>query len=198
MLRQIAAAATVMLLLTSPASAHKVIEAGLNNKIAKGAFSASPDSRWNRLQQREGDYQEVWTIDGDKLNRVVFYGGVPVGEPLLKERDKKRDPLPRVADNMLLPDIPVLLERTYRAKYGIAIMSIGKQEPATLSGRPAIAFEYQFIDPEYEVETRGEAIAALHDGRFYLVAFEAPAVYFFDRDAQKFRDLVKTVSLIGR
>jgi hypothetical protein len=196
MLRQITAAAAVLLLLSFPAAAHKVIEPGLNDHIAKGVFSATPESRWNRLQQRDGKFQEVWTIDGDRLNRVVFYGGVPVGKPLVKERDKKRDPLPAVTSNMLLPDIPLLLERTYRTKYGIAIMSIGRQEPATLDGRPAIAFDYTYIDPEYEVETKGEAIAALDDGKLYLVAFEAPAVYFFDRDIEKFRDLVKTVSLM--
>lgn len=197
MFRQIAAASAVLLMISSPLAAHKVIEPGLNDKIVKGAFSANPQTRWNRLQQREGDYQEVWTIDGDRLNRVVFYGGVPVGEPLLRERDKKRDPLPDVTGNMLLTDIPLLLERTYRTKYGIAIMSIGRQEPATLDGRPAIAFDYTFIDPEYEVETKGEAVAALEDGQLYLVVFEAPAVYYFDRDIQKFRDLVKTLSLTG-
>lgn len=195
MFRQIVTATAALLMLTSPLAAHKVIEPGPNDKIVKGAFSANPQTRWNRLQQRDGKYQEVWTIDGDRLNRVVFYGGVPVGEPLLKERDKKRDPLPNVSGNMLLPDIPLLLERTYRTKYGIAIMSIGRQEPATLDGRPAIAFDYTFIDPEYEVETKGEAVAALDDGRLYLLAFEAPAVYYFDRDIEKFRDLVKTVSL---
>lgn len=195
MIRQIAAASAVFLMISSPLAAHKVIEPGLNDKIVKGAFSANPQTRWNRLQQRDGEYQEVWTIDGDRLNRVVFYGGVPVGEPLLKERDKKRDPLPAVTGNMLLPDIPLLLERTYRTKYGIAIMSIGRQEPATLDGRPAIAFDYTFIDPEYEVETKGEAVAALENRRLYIVSFEAPAVYYFDRDIQKFRDLMKTVSL---
>jgi hypothetical protein len=197
MFRQIVTATAALLMISSPLAAHKVIEPGLNDKIVKGAFSANPHTRWNRLQQRDGEYQEVWTIDGDRLNRVVFYGGVPVGEPLLRQRDKKRDPLPGVTGNMLLPDIPLLLERTYRTKYGIAIMSIGRQEPATLDGRPAIAFDYTFIDPEYEVETKGEAIAALENGRLYLVAFEAPAVYYFDRDIKKFRELVGTVSLKG-
>lgn len=195
MIRQITAATVAILLLSFPVAAHKVIEPGLNNKIAKGVFSANPETRWNRLQQRDGNYQEIWTIDGDRLNQVVFYGGVPVGEPLVRERDKKRDPLPEVTGNMLLPDVPLLLERTYRTKYGIAIMAIGKQEPSTLDGRPAIAFDYSYIDPEYEVETKGEAIAALDNGKLYLVAFEAPAVYYFGRDVEKFRALVKTVLL---
>lgn len=197
MLRQITVAIAATILISFPVAAHKVIEPGLNNKIVKGVISASPETRWNRLQQRDGKFQEVWTIDGDRLNRVIFYGGVPVGEPLVLERDKKRDPLPEVTANMLLPDIPLLVERTYRAKYGIAIMSIGKQEPATMDGRPAIAFEYTYIDPEYEVETKGEALATLDNERLYLVAFEAPAVYYFSRDVQKFRDLVKTVTLKG-
>lgn len=195
MLRQFTAATMALTLLTAPAAAHKVIEPGLNDKIVKGVLSAKPVSRWNRLQQRDGNYQEIWTIDGARLNQVVFFGGVPVGKPLLTERDKKRDPLPAVTANMLLPDIPLLLERTYRTKYGIAIMSIGKQEPATLDGRPAILFDYTYIDPEYEVETKGEAVAALDGGRLFLVAFEAPAVYYFGRDVQKFRDLVGTVAL---
>lgn len=195
MLRNITAAVAATLLAASPVAAHKVIEPGLNNNIAKGVFSAKPETRWNRLQQRDGNFQEIWTIDGDRLNRVVFFGGVPVGQPLLRERDKKRDPLPAVTGNMLLPDIPLLLERTYRTKYGIAIMTIGRQEPATLDGRQAIAFDYTYIDPEYEVETKGEAVAALENGRLFIVAFEAPSVYYFDRDIEKFRSLVRTVSL---
>lgn len=198
MARQLLAAAAAVLMFSSPAIAHKVIEPGLNDKIVKGAFSANPSTRWNRLQQNDGEFQEVWTIDGDKLNRIVFYGGVPIGQPLVKERDQKRDPLPRVAGNMLLPDIPVLLERTYRTKYGVAIMAIGKQEPTTLSGKPAIAFNYTFIDPEYEVETKGEAIATIDSGRLYIAAFEAPSLYYFDRDVQKFRDLLGTLQLKGR
>lgn len=198
MARQLIAAAAAILMLSSPATAHKVIEPGLNDKIVKGAFSANPSTRWNRLQQKDGEFQEVWTIDGDKLNRVVFYGGVPVGQPLVKERDHKNDPLPRVADNMLLPDIPTLLERTYRTKYGVRIMTVGKQEPASLSGKPAIAFDYTFIEPEYEVETKGEAVAVIDRGRLYIAAFEAPAVHYFDRDVQKFRDLVKTMQLSER
>jgi hypothetical protein len=76
-------------------------------------------------------------------------------------------------------------------------MTIDRQEPATLEGRPAIVFDYTFIDSEYEVETKGEAIAALNNRKLYLVAFKAPAVYYFGRDVQEFRDLVKTVPLTG-
>ncbi|WP_321327001.1 hypothetical protein [uncultured Parasphingorhabdus sp.] len=182
-------------LITSPLVAHKLIDPGPREKIARGVFSAVPTSTWNRLQQKEGKFQEVWTIDGDDLNRIIFFGGVPIGEPLLKETHKKRDPLPKVKENMLLPDIPILLERTYRTKYGTAIMEIGQQKPAELAGLPAIFFEYRYVDGEYEVEKNGEAYAAMHEGKLYLIAFEAPTLHFFERDIHLFRELVGTVSI---
>ena len=87
--------ATVLASIASPVAAHKLIEPGPREGIAKGAYSAKPDTVWNRLGEKEGKYQEIWTVDGDQLNRLIFFGGVPDGEPLLKERNKKLNPLPK-------------------------------------------------------------------------------------------------------
>lgn len=190
-----ACAALCALALAAPAGAHKLVEPGSPEKVADGAFRATSGTTWNRLQQSEGKYQEVWTIDGHKLNRLAFYGGVPAGKPLVKERDKKRDPLPKVTESMLLPDVPNLLERTYRTQYDIPIFNVGKQEPATLGGKEGIRFEYTYVDPGDEVERRGEAYAAIEGGKLYLVTFEAPALHYFARDAAEVRSIVKSVSL---
>lgn len=179
----------------SVVDAHKLIEPGLQEKIAKGTFSATPTTTWNRLSDKEGKFQEIWTADGDKLNRIIFFGGVPDGEPLLKERHKKRDPLPKVSKNMLLPDIPVLFERTYRTYYGTPIMEIGKQEPATFAGMDGINFEYRYVDANDEVERKGEAYAALVEGRLYVITYEAPTLYYFEKDLPIYRKLVESVTL---
>lgn len=192
---RILALAIIGIALASPAQAHKLIEPGFQEKIAKGTYSASPNSTWNRLNQKEGKYQEIWTIDGDQLNQIMFFGGVPVGEPLLKERNKKTDPLPKVASNMLLPDIPVFLERTYRTHFATTSMSIGLQEPATFAGMDGIHFTYRYTALEDEVEREGEAYAALEDGKLYLVAFEAPSLYYFDKDVKKFHEVVRTLEI---
>ncbi len=188
-------AATIAMALAVPAHAHKLITPGLKDKIAKGAFSAAASSTWNRLDQKEGKYQEIWTIDGEQLNQIMFFGGVPVGQPLLKERNKKLDPLPKVAGNMLLPDIPILLERTYRTQYATTFMEIGLQEPATFAGMDGIYFEYRFTPVDDEVERKGEAFAALKDGKLYLIAFEAPAIHYFDKSVGEFRNVVKSLRL---
>jgi hypothetical protein len=188
-------AATLAVLVALPAHAHKLILPGIQTAIAKGAFAASSRSIWNRLDQKEGKYQEIWTIDGEQLNQVMFFGGVPAGEPLLKERNKKLNPLPRVNANMLLPDLPVILERTYRTRYGTTSMEIGLQEPATFAGIEGVHFEYKFIPLEDEVERKGEAFAGFKNGKLYMIAFEAPSLHYFDKSASEFKEIVASLRL---
>ncbi len=180
---------------TADAQANKLIEPGPRDKIAKGAFSATPEHEWNRLDDREGKYQEIWTIDGDPLNKVTFYGGVPIGEPLYKERDRKNQPLPKVSEGMLITDIPVLLENTYRTLSPGIRIAIGAQHPADFSGAKGIRFAYVFTSNHDEVERRAEAIGAVRDGRLYLITYEAPAIYFHDKDIAKFRQIVESVRI---
>lgn len=184
-----------LLLAASPSLAHKVVEPGEPREVAKGVFTATSGKQWNRLEQREGEYQEVWSIDGHQLNRIAFYGAVPADQPLIKERDKKRAPLPKVQKSMLLPDIPVLLERTYRAQYDIPTFQVGVQEQASFMGRSGIRFEYAYIRPDDEVYRSGEAFAAMVDGELYLVTYEAPALHYFERDRTEFRGIIERLKL---
>lgn len=197
-MKQFFLAAALVAAFASPVNAHKLIEPGVREGIAKGAFSAAPNSTWNRLGDKEGKFQEIWTVDGDKLNRLIFFGGVPDGEPLLKERNKKLDPLPKFAANMLLPDIPLLFERTYRGFYGTPSIEVGGMEPAKFAGQDGIRFTYRYVDTEDEVERSGEAYAVIHGQRLYMATFEAPGVYYFDRDVAAFRKLVGTVQLLKK
>ena len=94
---------------------------------------------------------------------------------------------------MLLPDVPVFFERTYRTFYGTPTMQIGLQEPAKFAGMDGVHFEYNYVDVNDEVQRKGDAFAALQDDKLYLVTFEAPSLYFFDRDVEKFRAVVATL-----
>ena len=187
--------AAIGLSIAVPAYSHKLIEPGYDGTIAKGAFVASPSTTWNRLSQKEGKYQEIWTVDGDALNRVMFFGGVPEGDPLFKERNRKLDPLPKVESGMLLPDIPLLLERSYRVLYGTPKIEIGVQEPASLAGLDAIRFEYTYVSVADEVERRGEAFGAIKEGRLYLVTYEAPALYYFKKDLGAYHQILGGLKL---
>ena len=182
----------ISLVVAAPALANSLVPPGPRAAIAKSSISAAPADEWNKLSRNEGKNSEIWTIDGDGLNKVTFLGGIAPGLPLMREVDKKNRPLPKVTGNMLITDIPALLESTYRVRYGVNKMSIDSQEPATINGQKGIRFTYSFTRDD-AVDRKGEAIGAIIGGKLYLVAYEAPALHFFDKDVEKYRRLATTV-----
>ena len=182
-------------LASSACFANALVSPGHHGEIARSKLSATPDSEWNRLSRTDGKNTEIWTIDGDALNKVTFFGGIPSGAALLRETDKRHRPLPKVAGNMLITDIPALLESTYRSQFAVNQMRIDTQEPALLDGHKGIRFTYSFVRADDEVERRGEAVGALVSGQLYLVTYEAPALYFFDKDVARFRTLAASLTL---
>jgi len=179
---------------TPAAAGNSLVAVGMQSKVAHSSLSAKPMAEWNRLSREDGKNVEVWTIDGDALNKVSFYGGIASGKPLLREADKKRDPLPKVSTTMLMTDIPALLESTYRSLHLVDQMDIGEQAPALLGGHKAIRFSYTLTSSGDEVRRKGEAVGALVDGQLYLVTYEAPALHFFDKDVEKYRQLANSLS----
>ncbi|MEO7384516.1 MAG: hypothetical protein ABIU18_06245 [Novosphingobium sp.] len=175
------------------AHANSLIAAGEHKGVAKSSIAAVSNGEWNKLSRTDGPSTEIWTRDGDNLNKVTFFGGIAAGMPIYKERNKKEAPLPKVAANMLLPDIPVLLEATYRSQYQVNRLSIDSQEIATVNGKQGIRFTYSYARNEDEVERKGEAIGAIVGNKLYLATYEAPAIYFFGKDLEAFRQISQTL-----
>jgi len=189
-------AAAIAAMVSFPLVANSLVAPGPRPGIAKSTLSAKPAGEWNKLSPRfDGKNVEIWTIDGDALNKVSFYGGIATGEPLLREVDKTNQPLPKVAANMIMTDIPALLESTYRSQHSVDQMAIDVQEPATLGSNKAIRFTYTFTRSDDQVLRKGEGIGTLANGKLYLVTYEAPALYYFDKDVEKYRQLVTTLTL---
>lgn len=181
---------------SAPAVAgNSLVGAGPTKGIAKSSMSATPDGEWNRLGRKDGKLVEVWTKDGDGLNKVMFIGGVPSTQPLFKEANKKERPLPKVSDNMLLTDIPELLESSYRIQFDVRQMTVDLQEPAQVGGHPGLRFTYTFVRGDDEVERKGEALGTFVKGKLYLVTYEAPAIYFFDKDIAAFKALASSLKM---
>lgn len=189
----IAAIVAGLLLESTQVSANSLVAPGPRTGIAKSSIAAAPVGEWNRLSHVGGPNLEVWTRDGDKLNSISFFGGIGSGQTLYRERNKKEMPLPKVDGNMLLPDIPVLFESTYRSQYSVDRMTIDSQESATVGGKQGIRFTYSYVRGEDEVERRGEAVATIDKKKLYLVNYEAPSIYFFAKDLASFHQIVETL-----
>ncbi|MEG8023993.1 hypothetical protein QP162_05255 [Sphingomonas aurantiaca] len=123
---------------------NTLIPPGLRVAVAKSAMTVVPSIEWNKLGARPGRNSESWTQDGDDLNDLTFYGGIEAGRPLFREVDKKNQPLPKVSATMLITDIPVLLENSYRVALGAASFKVDLVEPLPFAGNKGVRFTYSF------------------------------------------------------
>lgn len=177
-----------------PASAHKLREMGETVEVADSDVTVTPARDWNRLNGKIGKRTETWTLDGEQLNDVTFFGGIEAGDPLVKERSKKRDPLPKFTSSTLLVEVPELLEGTYRTYKDLAAFQLLNVEPGSFLGSNGVYFTYEFTDSD-QLTRKGEARAAIIDGKLYMLTFDAPRLHYFDRTLADFRALADTAKL---
>lgn len=180
--------------ISSPAAANDYREQGKTVSVAKSDMEVTPPQDWNKLDARPGRRAETWTLDGELLNDVTFYGGIEPGRPLVKERNRKRQPLPKFAEETLLIEVPELLEGTYRAYKQIGLFELTSIEPGQFLGRDGVHFTYQYVDKD-RLTRNGEARAVIVDDELFMVTFDAPRLHYFDRTLEAFRALADTATL---
>lgn len=186
-----AAILALALAISSPAHAHKLMPGGETVKVADSAMVVTPDRDWNRLSWKIGKNTETWTLDGEQLNDVTFFGGIKPGKPLVKERSKKRDPLPKFTSDTLLVEVPELLEGTYRTYKRSASFSLTGMDPTSFLGQDGVVFTYEYVDSD-QLTRKGEARAAIIDGNLYMITFDAPRLHYYDKVVSDFHKLADT------
>lgn len=191
----VAAWASVLIVLTIPdALAHKLHMRGQPIAVAESSLTVTPSRDWNQLRTRIGKKTETWTLDGAVLNDVTFFGGIEPGNPLVRERNKKREPLPKFTRTTLLAEVPELLERTYRAYKHSGSFQVTAVEPIRFLENDAVLFSFEFAD-EDQLTRRGEARAAIINGKLYMMTFEAPRLNYFAKLIADFRQLADSATL---
>lgn len=189
-------AVTAAILVAAPLHAGNSLMASQQSvAVAKSPLSVTPDGEWNKLGARPGQNSESWTMDGDALNEVIFYGGIADGKKLFREVDKRNKPLPAFSATMLITDIPVLLENSYRTALGTPMMTIDSVEPHDFVGHKGVRFTYSFTHLNDDLKRKGEARAAIVNGALYMMTYEAPTLHYFDKDAARFRQLADSAKL---
>lgn len=192
--RPTVAALLICALLPSPAIAHKLREQGLAATIAGSPLTVTPGRDWNRLDGNIGKHTETWTLDGGQLNDLTFFAGIEPGKPLVRERSKKRDPLPKFGTATLLAELPELFEATYRSAKQIADFRVTDVQPTRFLGQDGVMFAYEYVDRD-ELTRKGEAHAAIIGGRLYMMSFDAPRLHYFARTVEDYRKIVASARL---
>jgi hypothetical protein len=183
--------------LAAPAFANWVVmPADKDVKVAKGTITVKPGLDWNRSSMRPSRRSEAWTRDGINLNELTFFGGIEDGEPVLRQGWALAEKLPRFKKDMLPTDIAELFEATNRMVLDSAVFKLGKIEPAKLGTHDGVRFGYTYAAQNEDIERRGEATAAIVDGRLYLVNYVAPSLYYFDAYLPEVRKMVEGATII--
>src|SRR3546814_10147942 len=83
-----------ILLLASPAAAHKLRVSGEAVAVADSGVTVTPGRDWNRLDAKAGKNTETWTLKGGKSKDLTSLAGSKLGNPLGKRPEGKADRLP--------------------------------------------------------------------------------------------------------
>jgi hypothetical protein len=188
----------ILLAALLPAAAdagNSLIASDTRVTVARSALTVAPAREWNRLGARPGRNSESWTLDGDTLNDLSFYGGIEDDKPLFRDADHAHRPLPHFSRRMLITDVPMLFESSYRIALQTPLMKVDGIAPATVAGHKGIRFTYGYSRFEEEVARKGEGYAAIVDGRLYMMTFEAPALHYFDAGIADARAVVASARL---
>ncbi|WP_375381783.1 hypothetical protein [uncultured Sphingomonas sp.] len=180
MMRATTVPMALMLGLAAPAVAKWTEVAAARTPVAGSTLSVAAGAGWNRWSKHPIKAEELWSLDGPLLNQIVFLGGVADGQPIAREPNRKREPLPHFAAAMRPTDIAELLERTTRITEAAPDFTTEAVAPATFAGRPGFRLRYRYTVGE--LTRLGEARGAVIDGRLYLIAYSAPALHYFDTD----------------
>lgn len=185
------AAWLIVALLPFTAMAHKLREQSVSVTIADSPLTVTPPRDWNRLEGNIGKHVETWTLDGGQLNDLTFFAGIEPGKPLVRERSKKREPLPRFSASTLLVELPELFEATYRSAKDLADFRVTDVQPTRFLEREGVVFRYEFVDSD-ELTRKGEAQAAIIGGRLYMISFDAPRLHYFERNVEDYRRIARS------
>jgi hypothetical protein len=204
---RLALAALILVPLAAPAPAEaqfvlstpwRIVRDGDVRKVGKSNLAVTAIGDWNRSTQRQTGESENWTQHGTGLDDLGFYVGIKKGEALFRQRDKKKDPLPRFDPSMLPTDIVEWFENSARIALTSAVFEVGAVRPAQLAGYPGVEMDFTYATEGDNLERKGTARAAVIGQRLYLITYDAPKIHYYDAGLPTALAVMNSARLVGK
>ena len=167
-----------------------------------GVISVEPGIKWNKANANLVNYQghiEVWTVDGPVLNTLLFFTGVPDGEPLFTRRranaaQQEKPPVFRATMNPV--EIQELLEATVARYFQTTIAEGRNLRPVPIANGQGFRFETRLIGRD-EVERYGVFAGTIRNGKLYGAWFQGARIHYYQRYVPEFDRMVASAQLVG-
>lgn len=195
---------TVLLLpLALSACAHyTLVDPGPNGVPIKTGLEVYPHMRWSKVAMTpniDGLFNdnsgrtEIWTVDGEHLDSLMFFAAVPDGQPLLMLAGNSGTP-PPFRSQMTPNEIMDLFTSTFSTATNSAVMQSRDLRPAKFGNADGFRFEVDFTLKD-DVDRELSAVGTVKDGRLYLVAFQGTKLYHYGKYLPDFEQIVATAHL---
>ncbi|HET9042695.1 MAG TPA: hypothetical protein VFN70_06080 [Burkholderiales bacterium] len=164
-----------------------------------GVISVQPGIKWNKLTMSgyRGNV-EVWTLDGPGLNTLLFFTGVPDGEPLFtRATGAAQQEKPAVFRSAMNPvEVQELLEATMARNFQTTIAEARNLKPAPVANGQGFRFETRLVGRD-EVERDGVFAGTIRNGKLYGAWFQGAKLHYFKRYLPEFDQMVASAQLVG-
>jgi hypothetical protein len=164
----------------------------------KDALTLRADIAWNRFELQfplsvAPGASEVWTQDGITLDALAFFVGVADGQTLGRVIQGTGKKLPQFRRTMTPGEIVELYEQMV-TQDGSAF-ALTRVAPVRFGGHPGFRFEHTITRRSDNVLLKGVAQGAVVKDKLYLVAFTAPAIYYFGRHLPQVEPLLASAQI---
>jgi len=195
---KLAAAPLVLALLAGCVSTYTLVEP--KRQVVGGVISVEPSLKWNKVANLTAKGKvEVWTLDGPELDTLVFFTGVPDGEPLFERAsvDASKVEKPPVFRSSMNPlEIQELLEATVRRFFQTTLAEERGLRPQPVAEGRGFRFETSMTGQD-GVERSGVFAGTIRGGKLYGAWFQGAKLHYFERYLPEFDHIVASARLQG-
>ena len=159
---------------------------------AGGGLSIDSEMEWTRIR---GQRYQVWTIDGELLNRLYLAPRVREGEYIFlgRRQTARRPDGPFYRRGMRPDELRDLVIDGLRMAGGVNVAGQNLR-PADFGGREGLRFDFSLSNEE-GLRYEGMAAAFEHERGLALAIFLAPGEYYYPRDAARVSRMLDTLRL---
>lgn len=163
--------------------------------VARSALTVTPPAAWNRTPAAHGVRKvEVWTLNGELLDSIIFVGGLEDGEAWVRQRRRDTRQVPVFRSAMQPQEIVEMLETSYRVRTGATVFEPRGLAPARFAGAPGFRFDFRYLTTD-DIARRGRAVGAVIDGRLYMAVLDAAELHYFGAAEPQFTKLVESARI---